>query len=721
MSYATRWITGVALAGALGFGGCKKPSPPPGAGGGDQPSKPVPATSEWQPRYGFASRIPKGGELYAAYYNLGREYDALLKSRFWGGLSANPLFADLREAVASAKPERKAQTENAIAVTRALIGSEWFFASGPGSAEGIAWLRDIADEINLADTFSGIGVTDSTEKPSKRQEAMAGVLSRRVPELSRAKLAPMLLGFRTGPDRSLVEAALRGVEASLPPETTKSAVEGPDKAAFQSWVFSGASFLEGAGGAAIREKLVTLLGGDEAAAKPLIDALGAQRIEIAHGWVGDYLLISLGADRAALNLAATPADSVLGLPENAVAGEYAAQSLVAFGWVSQVAMEKIQKKFELAALIRQFQPLLVESVGEPEWKRLLADGGKLDAKAGGFWPVPEAVTAFTISEPGGWRTESYGGLRSPAVDWAGKLPAWGLPGSAVIEATASGSDAFGQVLTDWFETLCVTVFDAAKRIAAQKMPPEQAPQIAAVEAIALPKLVELWGILKNELGKSLGSGSALVVDARGQMPKGFPPTMPEGLAGRELLPRIALVREVRDPELLGKSWQSLFTWAQGVYAMVPKSSGMPASLPEAVQVSDRDATIYHYPLPMDTGDLMPHVARIGKDRVIFGTSPKLSSEIASAKPGSAAEPGGSRVRLRTIPAWELAGRWIDAMGEHPEAFFAGKESERDAFLTNRPHLVELFKTLRAIEGLDVRARVESGRLRQTTTLQFKDL
>jgi hypothetical protein len=714
-----RWIAVGTLA-ALGLWGCGKKSTPADSGGGAPPPKPSAASVEWRGSYGFAGRIPKSAEMYAAWFGLGKEYDAFLKTRFWAALSANPLFKEMRTAAETATPERKAEIANAVATARALFGQEWFVAGGQGGAAGLAWLRDFGDEVRMAPAFAGIGADDPEALVKQQQAALASVLTRRAGELSRAKMTPILIGFRAGADRSLIEAAVRGLEAKLPKETAKAEVEGPEKAKFQSWVFSGKAFLEGPNGETLRGKLQTLLGSDAETSKPILEALAAQTIEVAHGWVGDYLLVSIGADRTALQLAASPDDSILALPENAVGKDFADKRLIAFGWSSKQALEAIQQKIEFVRLLQSFETVGPEWVGAEEWKRLQADAALLDAKGKGLWPVADAAAMFTVAEAGGWRSESYGGLRSPALDASAVAPAWGIPADAILEYTARDNPAFSAAFTAWFETFCSTVFNASKRIALEKMPPEKAAQIAAVDALAVPKILELWGILRDKLGKSLGSGSTFLVDARGPMPSGFPPAMPAGMAGRELLPRLAIISEVRDPALLETAWKELFAWAQGVYALAPKGGGMPPMLPPPSTTDEGNGLrIHQYPLPMDTGDLRPHVARIGKDRVIFGTSPKLSAEIAAAKP--AAAEAGNRFVLRLQPLWAAGGRWVDAMGENPEAFFAGKEADQAKFTENRPHLTELFKTLRAVEGIDVRTWDESGRQRQTAWVRFKDL
>jgi len=706
-------LAGVAaLVGALGIAGCGKKAPKPAEGSGAPPAKPV--SGEWQSAYGFASRIPQTAEFYGGWYSLKGEWDGLLKSKFWKEVSANPLLAPAFAKAAAATPEEKAARDEVLGVLGSLFGAEWFLSCGPGTGAGLAWMRDVGDEVRFAQLFAGIGISDPLEKATATQAALGKMLARQAEALATAKPAPLLFGFRVEGDKSKVQSAIGKLEAKLPPEAARTDVEGPDKAPFKSAVFTGAAFLQGPAGETIRGWISKAAGDNAESAQRLTDAFGKIRVELAYGWVGDYLLVSFGADRSALQLAASPAQSILALPENAVAKNYATDALLAYGWGSKLAMEALRQQFRLTDLLKLAEPHLSGAVSAEDLAKLKQDAARIDGKGAGLWGTAEAMVTFTTDAADGWHGEVYGGLRPGSFDYKGKLPRFGVVESAVLEVVTRSDAAYGKAALAWFEDLCATAWQTTKRMAG-----DNKQQLVQVEAIALPQVLNLWRILKDEFAASLGSGGALVLDAEGALPEGFPPGAPGALADKPIFPRAAVVREVADAALLAKSWQSLFAWAQGLATFAPPGTLPGGELPQPQKKVEGDLALWSYALPMDTGDLLPHVARKGKDLVIFSTSPKLSAKIAGAKP-AAEQAGGMLVRVRFTPVWTAADRWVEVVAANPEAFFAGDEAGQQKFKSNEAATRQLLGSLRSLETLEIRAWDEGGVFRQSSFIGFKD-
>jgi hypothetical protein len=148
----------------------------------------------------------------------------------------------------------------------------------------------------------------------------------------------------------------------------------------------------------------------------------------------------------------------------------------------------------------------------------------------------------------------------------------------------------------------------------------------------------------------------------------------------------------------------------------------PKGLPQPTEQTVGDLKVYSYPMPMNTGDLLPNVA-IWKDKVfIASTSPGYAQEIGKGVEKSATNqnPTVLNFRLQFTTLWDFAEKWLTLAAQNPDVFFSGDAAKRDQFLKAQPDLTKLVQGLRGFRGMDARFFTENGMPRSTGVMRFED-
>lgn len=384
-------------------------------------------------------------------------------------------------------------------------------------------------------------------------------------------------------------------------------------------------------------------------------------------WV---LAMGLGKDRAYLavaptieqvRLATAAEDSMLSRPEmrhldgNALKnlgliacwdGEFlsALQSDEPFQPMVHGLLAGVQQEPTFASAARALQPLVVElaaaeracyhgeytnGAGVAWW-----DGGLQAEWAGG---VSEASTKV-LSQP----SALHPVLEEPAL-------VFGMSG----QSTATGK---GRV---YFEAWMSTAHVAAVELIKAGVGGEQAAgALKLAEAAVLPEVVAIYDGTKTIWQKGLGGDGAFVLDVGGKMPAlpGLPP------GGQEVpLPRLAVVQEMKNRELLGVSWQNIETAAQKLVNQLPLPQ--PFELPKPIGRERDGVTSHSYALPFESEDLVPCVS-LTERWFMMGTSRAQQNQMAKLlrQPAGAASMPGMRVRAGFAKLREFLKTFATARG-----------------------------------------------------------
>jgi hypothetical protein len=453
--------------------------------------------------------------------------------------------------------------------------------------------------------------------------------------------------------------------------------------------------------------------GDEGKAKEAVAALKTKRVEIAWGWVGDYLFISLGQDHAHIKFAASDADSALAIP--AVARR-AAQLLdkkpMGLSYANAGMFEKLHGKLEFADSFKKISDELAGLLKPEHIAAMQADVKKFEGKAQGLYAAKFDPLVSVSFWEGGIRGESFGGTRQTSFDTSKALGfASLLSNSTFLFLDGRSNAANNGKYADLFEEGATILWGWYEKYGRTMVPENERQGATMIEAMALPMVKDLWAS-SRKMSNALGNESALVLDLNGTVPK--LPNVPPAFAGGKV-PRIAWVAELKDRAGVSEAWKGFEKIIKQLSAFAP--GGVP--IPEPQMKKEGDVEIHFVELPIPTDDFLPHVA-ISKDRWIISSSPSLTKEIAPKSSATAGSPLGSEIRLQVPAFCDLADAWLKAIDSNPAAFLRSRTDQKE-FAKLRPTFGELVRLGRSIQSLEWRLFNEGSESRNSVFLKLEDL
>jgi hypothetical protein len=204
----------------------------------------------------------------------------------------------------------------------------------------------------------------------------------------------------------------------------------------------------------------------------------------------------------------------------------------------------------------------------------------------------------------------------------------------------------------------------------------------------------------------------LVIDLNGTMPKlpDMPPFLADGKA-----PRIAYVAELKDRAALTESWKGFASIIKQVTALLAENA--PQTIPEPQMKKEGDVEIHFVPLPIETGDLLPHIA-ISKDRWIISSSPSYSKELA-AKPTGGGAPLGIQGVISFSALWNFGESWLGVVDKNAEQMLGARDAKE--FKQIRPLLDTVLQLARSLQSAEVKCFEEGGKARTSLFLKIEDL
>jgi len=536
-----------------------------------------------------------------------------------------------------------------------------------------------------------------------------------IPGLVKCDIPPMLIAFKAAKAKADIDGgmgmALQQLGMRLPPGVEIGKFKLADKYDFQNITLNAGKLVEAMQEEMIRGQLAELLG-DEGKAKQSVEALKAKRMEIAWGWVGDYLFISFGSDHAHLKFADGDADSALAIPAVARrAAQFLDKKPLGLGYANATMFEKLHGKLEFADAFKKLSDELAGLLKPEHIAAMQADVKRFEGKAQSLYAAkfdPMVSVSFWDS---GIRGESFGGVRQTALDTTKPLGFASLLSKSVfLFGDGRSNSANDGKYADLIEDGATMLWGWYDKYGRTMVPKDEGQGAAMVEAMALPMVKDLWAA-SRKLSKALGTESAFVFDLNGNVPK--VPNLPPNLADGKV-PRVAWVAELKDRAGVSDAWTGFSKIIKQLAALAPGGA-----VPEPTMKKEGDVEIHFVELPVPTDDLLPHVA-ISKDRWIISTSPSLTKEITSHAPASGGTPLGSEWRMQIPAACDLAEAWLRVVDKDP-AFFFHSGFDQKGYAKMRPTFGELIRLARSIQSLEWRVFTEGSETRNSVFLKLEDV
>jgi hypothetical protein len=663
--------------------------------------------------YGLAAMLPKDVEGFSENYRLHDLWVKLSESN-WAktlvnlpALKGDPKFQEVLQKWNSP------QAAKAKELLEAVLGGEIAGANCAGFTEKFIPWMDLIAEVQQVQIQRGFMTAMSGGQPPDSQKLFRDAMPEIIPALVKCDIPPILVAYKAAKSRTDIDAGIAMVlaqlGAKLPPGVEIGKFKVADKYDFQNITVNGGKLVEALQEEMIRGQLAELLG-DEGKAKQSVEALKTKRIEIALGWVGDYLVLSLGTDHAHVRFAASEADSALAIPAVArIAAEYAGKKPLGLGYVSAAMLERLHGKLEFADKFRKVSDELAGLLKPEHITAMQADVKQFEAKVQALYHAKFDPMVSVSFWDGGIHAEAFGGPQT-GLDTSKPLAfASLLTPSAFIFTDSRSNPANDGKYADLIEDGSAMLWDWYGKYGRTMVPENERTGAAAVEMMAIPMVKDVWAS-SRKLSKALGNESAFILDLNGNVPK--VPNLPPNFADGKV-PRIAWIAGLKDRAGVSDAWTGFSKVIKQLAAFAP------GGVPEPTMKKDGDVEIHFVELPMPTDDLLPHIA-ISKDRWIFSTSPTLTKEITSKSPTVGGTPLGSEVRMQVPAICDLAEAWLKVVDKNPAMFFHGSSDEKE-YTQLRPTFGDLLKLGRSIQSLEWRVFSEGSTTRNSMFLKLEDV
>jgi hypothetical protein len=671
--------------------------------------------------YGFAARLPNDVEGFSASYRLHDLWVKLSGSK-WASVLLNmdavKKTPQLQQFIEQWKSAPQAQMMKNL--LGAVLGSEYVAALPAGFAAKVAPWVDLVGEVQALNFRQQMMTAMSGGKRPDPGKLFRDAAPDLIPVLVKCDIPPMFFAYKAAKARQDLDAMLtqfvQGMSAKAPPGVQFAPFKLADKYSFQSVTIEAGKLIAAFDEARVQVQLKNMLGDDDKAQKTM-NALKAKRAELAWGWVDDYLVVSLGTDHSHLKLAAGDADSALAIPAVARrAGEFLSRNPMALSYASAAMFEKLNPPMEISKGFDALTGELEGLIKPDQLATMRTDVKRLEGKAQAIFNTKYDASVGVEYWDGGFRMESFGGAHMKGLDSSRPLKFAGLMSpTTMMLLNARTNPAMSGKMADLVEECATTAWGWYEKFGRTMVPEDERQGAAMVEAIAIPIVKDFWNACR-QLGKGLGDESAFVFDLAGPMPEMpmIPPMFAEGK-----IPRMAGVWELKDRAAVSEAWKGFDKIVKQLTALVPAGASGPA-VPEPQVKKEGDVELHFVPLPMPTGDLLPHIA-ISKDRWILSSSPSLSKELAAQPASTGGSPLGSEWRLRFPALCDLGDAWVKVIDKDPKTFFRSESDAREYQEKVRATLVDLITLMRSLKSIEVRMFEEGGQPRTSAALLLEDV
>jgi hypothetical protein len=616
---------------------------------------------------GAAALVPENVSCYSSSLHILRRWKSIWEShavqslvqlplvqQFWMGAQQHPFFLGAVQA---------AQTNplliEGLPVLKDAIATEAFVCTGPDLPPFLVAAARVYGSL------SGQGIKAAfAQGPQPPKPDLGAVLQAVITQGEQLRLPTILIGFKL----SNPAAAQKFLDTWLPRvgplfigEIQKLPVGGQDM-----------YVLELRGDILPRADLVQMDSDlaresiPEATRKQFLAWLTGQRIVVALGLVGDYLLLSLGHDTALL----TQWGQGRSLAESAALEPLRARHKPGFMDLTYTSAELTDVFLPSPEGIQRAIETLLQAVPENERtalvkQRIRAEATRLLANT----PVLRPTRSLTFSfENHGVEVFGFPALPPTELDCSKPLTILAHRGQHPIACSATRAapiaDGYG-IMTQWLRV----AFLAFEGFGVPTMEPQDRAEYEKIMKLLRPFLASVDETTRTCLIPAVdGTQSLLVLDGRGaltEVPGAPKPPQPVPLW------RLGMAMELNDTakflDAIRGYGQALNTLIQAAQAAYPKAIPPALKIPPPESADAQGGKLYFYRLPAALGpDVFP--CAVIKDRLlIVASSSALAREMVTAVPMptdpvvALDRPAGAAALFQADEAWDFGRRLTHAV------------------------------------------------------------
>lgn len=435
------------------------------------------------------------------------------------------------------------------------------------------------------------------------------------------------------------------------------------------------------------------------------------------GEVDDYLVIFAGSHVDDLQLAATPAESVLADKGMAFAKAYGDKELVSLVYASEsLSKVTVEGRSAVGDMVGGIMAGIQESEAFGDTRvieALMAD--LIDREKNLFSMNKGSRSGVVAYLENGFKIEGYGGANAPALDMESgrKLATLGAKDDVLFSANWVNNPEYTKQAMDYMEAFGSTAYLLTKQVSDLDIEDPDFKEFSEgfnmVDSQFKAELLELWSALSKDLSNGLGAETAIVVDINGEMPT--VPEVPSAIIKNGKVPRISYVSTVADRSKIQASWTKLNSTAEVLLKKVSEMSGSEIPMQRPFKNQSDGLTSWTLPIPMTHQNCTPSITL--SDELFFATSsPDFATALASRYDASAKESGGCSVNLNFDAMRTLASNWLSLLDAHGAEFMS--EYETEEFKEEiKPMMEKFLEAMKECESLNMRMFTEQGESRSS--------
>ena len=683
---------------------------------------------------GYAKYLPKDTQAYFGVYDGKGFVKSILDSKL--GTYAQKMGAELGDVDLT---EITGDPEAGMVLS--LMAEEFFVAVGAGAGEQANNLMLLNEASNFHRMKFMVKMLDMGLSGAEPDEGMMDAEAMMMPFiggflndprvglaiLEKAQMPPLTVGFKVsdGEVRDQVGGMIAGGLMELLEEL------GPDgenvaeelKIERGGVTYTGVKFLGKKLAAKLdeeaRDDLAEVM--DAASIERAIKIVGEKNLVVATGVHDGYIVLFVGADETALQVAASPAESVVADPKLACVDAYLGKKLLAVTVISKEMIDGLMDEMtSLGSMADGIKAGLSEAKGFGDTRDLEVLLDLLSKQEKALLEMTKYDNAGMVAyREDGLKVEGFGGTNGVGA----KLETPHTYGSlakrdnVLMFANWVSDEDYSEKSLAYVDTIGETLYLGAKRFSNLKVDGGDMEEFQEVFSIFeekfRPDVLELWKAIRFDLGKGLGGEAALIVDLEGSLPT--VPGIPQVIADEGKAPRIGLVKPVADRASIGTSWKRINTSMKGILKSVSEMGELDIPMQRPMSSEKNDLkTWFLASIPFQTDDFVLSVS-IDENNFYASTSKSFVEDIAASLAGAKPDPARTgaycSVDFKVLRAYLT--EWVklvDSRGE--EIFRANPEMVEEV----REALPMVRATLEALEDLDsiqAHTRMEGGRIRSS--------
>jgi len=550
--------------------------------------------------------------------------------------------------------------------------------------------------------------------------------------LEKAQMPPVTIGFKISDEDmrgQLFETVAQGIGAMLEEV-------GPDGEGFAEAINVERAGSKFTGLKIVGEKLVAALPPDAkeglaqfldaATVDKLIGILESKDLVLAVGVHDNYLVGFIGSSADELQIAGSPAESILSRPEAAFMKSYAGKKLLGLMTISKELQESITKE---ASLFGSLAAGLREGLAET---KVFGDTQDIEAllelvveQERGLLSMqsytPSGVVAFLED---GLKIEGHGGSTMPELDldtprnYAGLAEGEGV----FLFANQVASRDYLEKGFEYLDTLGQTAYLGAKQAARMQVP--DAPGdledfqggFAMFDEKIRPHLLELWSGLRGDLVSGLGNEGAILVDLGGEFPT--VPGLPQLVVDEGKAPRLALLALARDKEKLQSSWVNVDKALNGILKVISEMTGENIPMQKPMSSEKNELKTWFFPFPFQSDDFVLNVS-VDEKNVYASTSKSFVQALSAKMEEGEVDPAakGAYFKVDFTALNDYVNGWLKLLEDNKDEIFGEASPAAEDFMEGLPIAKQVLAAFGELKGITGHIRKEDGVIR--SSLHFK--